>query len=70
LNPSVTESNVLGWLRQNWEKGSDHDFEDKLITQGYSNEQASQLREKWMNEGLLAYDPDGWLVWVKGGAAS
>lgn len=65
LNPSVTEANVLGWLRLDWKKGTNEELENKIMTQGYSDGQAAQLREKWLDEGLLGYDPEGFLCWVK-----
>jgi len=36
-----------------------------MKTRGCHREEAEILREKWLIEGLLAYDPDGWLRWLK-----
>ena len=66
LNSSVTEANVLGWLRLDWKRGKNEEFEGLIRTQGYTVDQATRLREKWIAEGLLALDPDGWLVWTRG----
>lgn len=55
LNSSVTESNVLGWLRLNWKGGTEPEFDELLKSQGYAAEQASQLRQKWLNQGLLRH---------------
>ncbi|MCJ7560958.1 hypothetical protein MUO79_10145, partial [Candidatus Bathyarchaeota archaeon] len=52
---SVTESNVLGWLRLNWKGGTEPEFDELLKSQGYAAEQASQLRQKWLNQGLLRH---------------
>jgi len=55
LNSSVTESNVLGWLRLDWKGGTEPEFDELLKSQGYAAEQASQLRQKWLNQGLLRH---------------
>jgi len=62
---AVTEANVLGLLRQEWKRGTGEEFEALIRSQGYSAEEAGQLRKKWLDEGLVAFDPDGFLVWVK-----
>jgi len=61
LNSSVTEENVLGWLRLDWKGGSEAEFDELLQTQKYTAEQASRLRQKWVNQGLLR-DHSGLLV--------
>jgi len=53
LNPSVTEENVLGWLRRDWKGGTEAEFDELLKSQGYAAEQAPRLRQKWLNQGLL-----------------
>lgn len=61
---AVTEANFLGWLRQEWKKGTNEEFEALIRSQGYNAEDAAALRQKWLDEGLIAFDPDGWLIWV------
>jgi hypothetical protein len=65
LNSSVTEDNVLGWLRLNWKGGTEPEFDELLKSQGYNTEQAAQLRQKWLNQGLLRQH-SGSLVWIDG----
>jgi len=65
LNSSVTEDNVLGWLRLNWKGGTQAEFDELLKSQGYNTEQAAQLRQKWLNQGLLRQH-SGSLVWIDG----
>jgi len=55
LNSSVTEANVLGWLRLDWKGGTEAEFDELLKSQGYAAEQASQLRQKWLNQGLFRH---------------
>jgi len=62
---AVTEANVLGWLRLEWKKGTGEEFEALIRSQGYDAEKVARLRQKWVDEGLIAFDPDGWLVWVR-----
>lgn len=60
---SIQETLVL--LRGAWHKGVYNDFDELVMqTRGCTREEAEQLREKWLDEGLVAYDPEGWLVWV------
>jgi hypothetical protein len=66
LNPSVTEENVLGWLRLGWRGGSEHDLDELVKSQGYPELQARQLRVKWLAEGLLKVR-DGRVSWAEGG---
>ena len=61
---AVTVENVLGWLRLEWKRGTDQEFEVLIQNQGYTTEEASKLRAKWIEEGLMAYDPEGYLAWV------
>jgi hypothetical protein len=65
LNPSVTEENVLGWLRLDWRGGSEHDLDELVKSQGYPELQARQLRVKWLAEGLLKVR-DGRVSWTEG----
>ena len=64
LNPSVTEENVLGWLRLDWRGGSEHDLDELVKSQGYPELQARQLRVKWLAEGLLKMH-DGRVSWAE-----
>jgi hypothetical protein len=63
LNSSVTESNVLAWLRMDWKGGTEAEFDKLLKSQGYTAEQASLLRQKWLSQGLLR-EHSGRMVWV------
>jgi hypothetical protein len=65
LNSSVTEENVLGWLRLDWKGGTEQEFDKLLMTQGYTAEQAVRLREKWLNQGLFRTH-SGILFWADG----
>lgn len=60
---SIQETLVL--LRSKWKEGCYNNF-DKLVMEmrGCSREEAESLREKWLDEGEVAYDPEGLLVWV------
>jgi len=65
--PSVlTIQEVLILLRPKWQKGYTEDF-DKLVmkTKGCSLEEAEALRERWIEDGSLAYDAEGLLCWVR-----
>jgi len=63
---TLTVQETLTLLQSTWQKGTFNEF-DALITKtkGCNKEEAEQLREKWLDEGLLAYDPEGWLIWVR-----
>ena len=65
LPQSLTIQETLVLLRAKWQKGYPTDF-DKLLVEikGCELNEAEQLREKWLDEGLLAIDPDGRLVWT------
>jgi hypothetical protein len=65
LDPSVTEENVLAWLMSTWKGGSEAEFDELLKSQGYNAEQATQLRQKWLNQGLLM-QRSGFLVCANG----
>lgn len=72
-SPTIPESLAiqenLDLLRSAWRKGPYNEFDSLLMeTRGCSKEEAERLREKWLDEGLLAYSPEGWLVWVQGGS--
>lgn len=62
---SLTIQETLVLLRAKWQKGYEQDF-DKLVmeTKGCTREEAEKLREKWIAEGIISIDPDGWLVWT------
>ena len=64
---SLTIQETLNQLREIWKKGTINEF-DVLISEarGCSKEEAEKLRETWIDkDGLLAYDPKGFLVWIK-----
>ena len=65
LNSSVTEDNVLGWLRLDWKGGTEAAFDELLKSQGYSEEQAVRLRQRWLDQGVLRQD-SGSLVLTDG----
>jgi len=67
LNNSVTTLGELEkTLRDTWQKGSYNDFDNLVMTtRNCTKEDAEQLREKWLDEGLVAYDPEGRLIWVR-----
>lgn len=57
---------LLRELRSLWSRGPFNEFDDLIIRLGgYDREEAERLREGWIDEGLLAYDPKGYLVWVR-----
>jgi len=63
---SLTIQETLILLRSAWRKGSYNDFDDLLMkTRGCGREDAEKMREKWIDEGLLAYDSRGFLAWVR-----
>ena len=65
---TLTIQETLVLLRSAWKKGPYSEFESLVMKiRGCNREEAEQLREEWINEGLLAYDAGGLLAWVKGG---
>jgi hypothetical protein len=51
---------LLSRLRGEWTRGRYAEFDDLLVEKyGYAREEAERLRERWLDEGLLAYDPEG-----------
>jgi len=46
-------------------KSTEDNFLHDLQFKGLSREEAEQVREREFEKGNLAYDPDGWLKWVK-----
>ena len=66
LPQSLTIQESLILLRAKWQKGYAEDF-DKLVVEvkGCTVEEAEALREKWIDEGSLAYDSEGMLSWVR-----
>ena len=59
------QAELLDVLRKEWRSGTSEEFEQLAVEKGdISKEGAQALRERLMAAGLLAYDPDGWLVWV------
>jgi len=65
VHPTQSNQESLEILRSTWDQGYDTNF-DKLLmkAKGCSLEEAESLRRAWLDEGLLAYDPEGWLVWI------
>jgi len=63
---SLTIQEALGPLRAKWQKGYAEDF-DRLVVEvkGCTIQEAEQLREKWIEDGLLAYNAEGLLCWVR-----
>jgi len=63
---TLASQETVTLLRSSFTRGTNEQFED-LARKGdnFSKEEAYQLREKLVDEGLLAYDPEGWLVWLK-----
>lgn len=56
---------LLSRLRAEWVRRPYTEFDDLLVEKyGYTREEAERQRERWEDEGLLAYDPEGYLVWV------
>ena len=56
----------LETLRITWKTGTYTDFDNELMKlRGCRLEEASEIREKWEDEGILAYDNLGFLAWVK-----
>lgn len=63
---SLTIQETLILLRNAWQKGSYIDFDELVMTtRKCTKEDAEQLRERWLDEGLIAYDSEGWLVWTR-----
>lgn len=61
----LTSQETLVLLKSAWQKGYYTDFDELIIkTKSCSREEAEQLREKWLADGIIAYD-EGWLVWVR-----
>ena len=59
-------ADLLPKLRAEWVPGPYTEFDDLIIQlRGCDREEAERLRERWEDEGLLAYDPEGYLVWVR-----
>lgn len=65
----MTTQEILTLLKIAWQKGPYAEFDALLMEiRSCSREDAERLREMWIDEGLLAYDPQGLLTWVKGGS--
>ena len=47
------------------DKSTEDNFLHDLQFKGLSREEAEQAREREFEKGNLAYDPDGWLKWLK-----
>lgn len=62
----LTEQETLVLLRNKWTKGYAQDFTKLLAdVRKCSLEDSERLFQKWLDkDGLVAYDPDGWLTWV------
>jgi len=67
VTKTLTVQETLIQLRSTWHKGSYNDFDILIMkTRSCSREEAEQIRETWIDEGLLAYDPEGLLMWTQG----
>jgi len=52
-------------LRDCWHKGAIDSFKKLVQTKGVlSKVEAEQFAEQLFEQGKVAYDPEGWLVWV------
>ena len=66
ISETLTVQETLIALKSTWQKGPYSEFDGLIMkTRGCSREEAERLREKWLDEGLIGYDPEGWLVWTK-----
>jgi len=66
ISKTLTTQETLVRLRSSWQKGTNEQFEDLAIKAGnLSRNEAYHFRETLMDEGVLGYDPKGWLVWVR-----
>lgn len=62
----ISIKDLIQRLRAKWTRGYEQDFEDLIVELGgYTKQEAERLREKLLEEGALAYDPEGYLVWVR-----
>lgn len=60
--PSTQE--LLTFMKGKWQKGTQDEFTNLIAkAKGCSVEDAKKLSEKLLDEGLVAFDPDGLLVW-------
>ena len=65
-NSPVSVQECLETLRKTRNIDTYTDFDNELMKlRGCSLEEASKIREKWEDEGILAYDNYGFLAWVK-----
>ena len=66
LPQTLTIQETLVLLRAKWQKGYVEDFDALIVdVKGCSLEEAEQLREKWIEDGALAYDAEGLLCWIR-----
>lgn len=66
ISKTLTIQEMLVLLRSTWQKGAYTELDDLIVkTKGCSREEAEHLREKWLDEGLIGYDPEGWLIWAR-----
>lgn len=66
VTSSMTTQEMLVLLRSSWQKGTCEEFEELTMKSGnLSRDVAYKFREKLEDEGFLAYDSEGWLVWVR-----
>lgn len=66
LPKTLTIQETLVLLRSAWSKGYATIFDGLVMkTKSCSLVEAEALREKWIDEGLLAYDAEGLLCWVR-----
>jgi len=66
LPKTLTVQETLTLMRSTWKKGLYGDFDALIIkTRDCSRRQAERIREQWLDENLLCYDPEGLLMWLK-----
>jgi len=66
ISKTLTTQEMLILLRSSWRKGTNEQFEELAVKVGnLSEDEANHFREALMDQGLLAYDSEGWLVWVR-----
>lgn len=66
MSGTLTIQEALILLRSAWRKGSYPDFDELVMTtRNCDKEDAERLRELWLDEDVLAYDPEGLLTWVR-----
>jgi len=53
-------------LRAQFEKGTEQEFEELVMKAGdQTREEAEKLFNRWVHDGRLAMDPEGWWRWIE-----